>query len=164
MQLRARASILYTLLGSGLMFAGFCLPWANSPLYPDIFSFRLLDLLLGAKPRASGADSPITWAFVAILFLLMIALLLLTLTQVLRPAPTVFRVGTMAILLLSIVLLGMLDLEWLNPNAALITPPYDALTAGIGQVVSGVGAVLIFLGIIRRPAPPRSKRVSIYES
>jgi hypothetical protein len=155
--------MLCLLIGAGLMLAGFCLPWANSPLYPDIFSFSLLDLLLGAKPRASGADSPITWIFVVILFLLVIALLLLTLTQILRPAPTVFRVGTIAILLISIVLLCILDLEWLNPNAALITPPYDALTAGIGQMVSGVGVVLIFLGIVRRSAPLSPERVSIYE-
>jgi hypothetical protein len=85
------------------------------------------------------------------------------LTQILRPAPTVFRVGTIAILLISIVLLCILDLEWLNPNAALITPPYDALTAGIGQMVSGVGVVLIFFGIVRRSAPLSPERVSIYE-
>ena len=127
-RLRARAGMYSMLSGAGLMLAGFCLPWANSPLYPDIFSFSLLDLLLGAKPRASGASSPTTWTFVVMLFVLMTALLLLTLTQVLRPAPTVFRVGTIAILLISIVLLGILDLEWLNPNAALITPPYDHMT------------------------------------
>ena len=164
MRLRARASTSYMLFGAGLMLAGFCLPWAISPLYPDIFSFSLLDLLRGAKPRASGASSPTTWTFVAILFVLMIALLLLTLTQLLRPAPTVFRVGTIAILLISVVLLGILDLEWLNPNAALITPPYDALSAGMGQIVSGVGAVLVFLGIVRGSAPSSRERVSIYES
>ncbi len=140
---RALCSSLAT-LGALVALIGFSLPWVISPVYPELFSFSLLERLLGLKPRGAGVSPE--WFFVSLLLVILATLFSHSIARALLRR-RLFTPATALLLTCAVIgVVGLLDFTWFNPAAPLFTAPYAPRTPGIGQAVSAIGVCLVILG------------------
>ena len=133
------------LIGACLTLVGFCLPWVISPVYPELFSFSLLDRLLNIRPR--GATIGLETLVIAALFAIGLAALWYSLAWLLRRRRMTSTRAIIMLMGVALCLVIVLDFTWFNPAAPLFTFPSTPRTPGAGQAVSAAGSSMFLLSV-----------------